>query len=62
MVDAKVIIIAKVKSNESKIRVVKDDLKNIFLSGKAITNSNSLSPFSFTNKGDLYFLSPSKLV
>jgi len=55
-------IIAKVKSNESKIKVVKDDLKKIFLSGNAITNSNSLLPFSFTNKGDLYFLKPSKLV
>ena len=43
------------------MRLIKDDLRKSFLSGNAITNSNSLLPSSLTNNGDLYLLSPSKL-
>ena len=45
-------MIVIVNSNDNIIRFISDDLKNNFLSGKTITSSNSLSPFSFTNSGD----------
>ena len=51
-----------VKSSDKMIRLIKEDLKKIFLSGNAITNSNSLSPFSLTKSGDLYLFKLSKLI
>ena len=55
-------MIVRVNNTDNKIKFVNDDLKNTFRSGKAITNSKSLSPFSFINNGDLYFFKPIKLV
>ena len=62
MVDTNATIIVIVNNNDRIIKLIKDDLKKSFLSGKAITNSNSLSPFSLTNNGDLYLFKFSRLV
>ena len=54
------LVIRVASSVDKRIKLVREDLKYCFLSGNAITNSKSLSPFSFTNNGDLYFFKPSR--